>query len=214
MNKAKKGSIYSPSLSTIDDRFRQQTDKKLRLLSYSAPRMGQPPPRLRHLKNWTLLLLLIFLAASVQAAAGPVLILKLQYDHGNVTLADQIVKYGFAPDRKVQPDVGYRLEALSKKGAVLNTFTFPEPNAFIAEGSDENGQLTGGPVILEQTDFALTLPYSPEIAMIRIRNTDNKIVGLISIEKEQKFRIAKVLAWSFLGIAMLLTLVALLRRKK
>src|SRR3990167_8059510 len=125
MNKAKKGSIYSPSLSTIDDRFRQQTDKKLRLLSYSAPRMGQPPPRLRHLKNWTLLLLIIFLAASVQAAAGPVLILKLQYDHGNVTLADQIVKYGFAPDRKVQPDVGYRLPGAGQKGGGLEKIPFP-----------------------------------------------------------------------------------------
>lgn len=162
-----------------------------------------------------LFLVLVLLAASaVSAAAGPIIVLKLHYDKGNVTLVDSVVKYGFAPDRKIQPETGYRLEALSETGAVLQSFVFPEPNVFIAEGTNEQGELSGGPVVLEQVDFALILPYSTELSTLRIRNQRSQVAGLISLEKEQGFRFASVLVWSFLGLAMLLLLFALFKRKK
>ncbi|MDO8481312.1 MAG: hypothetical protein Q7S65_05910 [Nanoarchaeota archaeon] len=142
------------------------------------------------------------------------LIVKLHYDRGNITLADQVVKYGFAPDRKLQPDSGYRLEALDKKGAVLQSFLFDAPNVFIAEGSDEKGELSGGPVVLQQTDFALVLAYSPQLSSLRIKNTQNAVVGAISLEKGQEFRATKVIAWSLLSLAMILALFAVFRRKK
>ena len=165
-------------------------------------------------KRSILVVLFLLLSTLASAAAGPVIILKLHYDRGNITLADQVVKYGFAPDRKVQPETGYTLDALTKKGAVLQSFTFQEPNVFIAEGTNEQGELAGGPVVLEQTDFALVLPYSSELSTLRIQNTEQKVVGLISLEKEQQFRATKMLVWSLLGMAMLLTIVAIYKRKK
>jgi hypothetical protein len=120
-----------------------------------------------------LLLISVFaLLTFVSASSSKILLLKLTYNSGNLTISDTLPKNGFFPDRRFQPDTGYRLDMTSMNGSVLYSFRFNVPNIAYVDSEDEKGELRGGKVILNDFDFGLELPYYRDIKEINIYKPD------------------------------------------
>ncbi len=126
----------------------------------------------------------IVLAVSVFGVGAKVMILELNYDDGQILLLNNTIKYGFFPDRRYEPDYGYKAEMISLDGFNLYTFRFKAPNEIFVDGTDETGEISGGKVILPNVNFALTVPYYEDIGQISIYSPgDEKIASFVIAEK-------------------------------
>lgn len=77
-----------------------------------------------------LLLLLLILALPVAIAeveCSKALVAKFNYDNGIITYKDKVIKCGYAPDRRIQPEEGYIAEVVSIDDKVLYSFKFEIP---------------------------------------------------------------------------------------
>lgn len=156
----------------------------------------------------------LFLIATA-AASSQVLVLKLNYLEGNITLLNKTIKYGFFPDRRYQPDYGYRAEIISFDDNLLYEFRFKAPNVIFVDGTDEEGQLSGGKVVLDNVNFALALPYYKNMKEINIYSPREEQVGLISFEEERKVEIIKWIITATIGlVALILILFIIVKNKK
>lgn len=112
----------------------------------------------------TLLLALLLLSSAilvrdVDASEEKVYILTLNYVKGDLFLDNVLVKIGYSPDRKIQPDTGYQAEVISFKGNASYFFKFKVPNVVASDSFPINGEPTGGLTYLDKVDFALIIPY-------------------------------------------------------
>lgn len=98
-----------------------------------------------------------------------VLILNFHYKNGVLGIKNKLIKYGFYPDRKIQPKEGYKLEIWSSENKILYTFKFQLPTKIYVDHS-KNDTLEGGIIVLNETDFALILPYFDNAKVIKIYN--------------------------------------------
>jgi hypothetical protein len=62
----------------------------------------------------------------------------------------------------------YRCNVLNSKGEILFSSSVEIPLVMMWDGLDENGNQTGGQILLEQTDFGVSMPYVDNAAVIKI----------------------------------------------
>ncbi|MCK5283793.1 MAG: hypothetical protein KAK00_10425 [Nanoarchaeota archaeon] len=149
------------------------------------------------------LMVTFVLLGSVMAANPRVVILKLNYNDGNITLLNSTVKYGFFPDRRYQPDYGYRAEVISFEDSLLYEFRFKAPNEIFVDGTDEDGEISGGKIALENVNFALNVPYYEEMKEINIYSSEDEIVGSFSFEEGRNMLIIR---WLLVGLIFIVTI--------
>ena len=155
-------------------------------------------------KSFIYLLVIVLLVISAAAASPKVMVLKLNYDNGNISLVNKTIKYGFGPDRRYQPDYGYRLEIISFDNNQLYEFRFKAPNEMFVDGTDANGEISGGKIVLDNVNFALNVPYYNDMKEIRVYSPSGEISGSFSFEEERKVSIIK---WVIIGLIAIITLI-------
>tara|TARA_Y100000310_G_C20654298_1_gene801206 strand:- start:1154 stop:1687 length:534 start_codon:yes stop_codon:yes gene_type:complete len=125
------------------------------------------------MKTTSYLLIAILLATTINAVTdtGSVLIVDLDWNNGLLTYQDRIIKCGHSPDYVLAPEEGYIAELQSIDGDVLTTFTFEIPDKEYREISDPTFKtISGGRVILNETQFALVFPHYDEATNVVIYN--------------------------------------------
>jgi hypothetical protein len=167
------------------------------------------------MKMKLLLLLFVLLVPAVLAEVecSNVFVVKFNYDNGIVNYGDRVIKCGYAPDRKVQPIEGYTAEMISVNDDILYSFKFNIPLKLNIDLSDPiMKSLSGGMVILNETDFALIFPYYDDAKSIVIYNPRQYDVLEIPLMEEQ-FIQEKTSLW-FLVLMVVVLVVAYLIYKK
>lgn len=155
-----------------------------------------------------ILLLLFILTIPIVIAdveCSKVFVVKFNYDNGLITYRDKVIKCGYAPDRRIQPKEGYKVEVISIDNKVLHSFKFEIPLEINFDLSDPIVKsLSGGMLILNETDFALIFPYYDKAKSIIIYNPrDYEIVKIPLIEEQ--FIQKKSFLWLFILIILILT---------
>ena len=163
-----------------------------------------------------LLILLLLLPAASALESSRVFIVGMTYSDGQLFVNDQLVKFGYAPDRKIQPAAGIQAEIISDKGDVLYLFTFDIPDSEFTDAGQDNSTITGGLVRHSSTDFSLVMPYFEEAKEIVF--LDQSGLELVAVEAEhpiEDIRSAELLALSlaFMALAIIL-LIAISRKRK
>lgn len=157
------------------------------------------------------LILIGIVALGVDAAQQKVIIFQLDYDNGNITYLNNTVKYGFYPDRRYQSEYGYKAEMLSDKSEVLYSFKFDIPNKIFVDGTNERGELSGGKIVMNETKFALTVPYFERAKEMRIYSPDNRLITNIPLKMKSSLALYSII---FLIIAGLMIGFFIFRKKK
>lgn len=133
-----------------------------------------------------LLCILLIPAAIAEVECSKVFVVKFNYDNGIITYRDRVIKCGYAPDRRIQPEEGYTAEMISVDDEVLYSFKFDVPLDFNFDFSDPIVKsLSGGMLILNETDFALIFPYYDKVKSIVIYNSRDYKVATIPLIEER-----------------------------
>ncbi len=154
-----------------------------------------------------ILLLLLIIAMPIAAAnieCGDVFVVNFHYDNGVITYKDKVIKCGYAPDRKIQPDGCYTAELISLDDESLYSFNFCVPLNVNVDSSD-SGELSGGMIVLNETDFALIFPYYDQTKSIIIYNSRRYKVAEIPLTEEQ---FIQQRSWLWIWLLILLFLIA------
>lgn len=165
-------------------------------------------------KTICFLVMVLILAVSVSAANSRIMVLKLNYDRGNITLLNKTIKYGFFPDRRYQPDYGYRAEIISFDDNLLYEFRFKAPNVIFVDGTNEEGQLSGGKIVLDNVNFALALSYYKNMKEINIYSPKEELVGKISFKEERKIEMIKWIITAIIGLVTLILILFIIVKNK
>ncbi len=165
-----------------------------------------------------LLFIVILVLASSAYAFGRIFVISLNYNQGEFSINDKLLKYGYYPDNKIQPDDGYYVcEIISDKDELLYSFKFEVPLRIYLDSSAEvTKRLSGGYILLDKVDFALILPYFDNAKEIRIYKPTGKTKSLkLSIDAEDiRLSKANIMVYgSAFGASILLVLLLLLIRK-
>ena len=149
-----------------------------------------------------LLLILVVPIVSANIECGDVFVVNFHYDNGVISYKDKVIKCGYAPDRRIQPEECYTAEMISIDGESLYSFDFCVP-LNVNVDSSESGELSGGMVVLNETDFALIFPYYDEAKSITILNPRKYQVLEVPLIEEQ-FIQKRSFWWVFLLILVVL----------
>lgn len=163
------------------------------------------------------LLLLLFIIAiplvTAEVECNKVLVVKFNYNSGIIAYKDKIIKCGYAPDRKIQPIEGYKAEIISKDNKQLYSFRFEIPLKLNFDLSDPIiKSLSGGLLILNETDFALIFPYYDEAKSIIVYNPRKYEILSIPLIEEQFIQKRNFL-WLWILVLALFILICIMYRK-
>jgi len=154
-----------------------------------------------------LLAIIIPTVLAEEVECNKVFVVNFNYDNGYVTYKDKVIKCGHSPDRKIQPLNGYRAEIISINNRPLYSFKFDIPLTTNFDMSDPIVKsLSGGMVVLNETNFALIFPYYDKAKSIRIYNPREYEVATIPLIEEQF--IQKRTTWWLLIVLLLLIIAA------
>ena len=92
-----------------------------------------------------------------------------------IVMTNSLTKIGYYPDYRIQPDKGFKLSISDQQGTQRFNMIFQNPSMIYAHAYD-NEIITGGLVILNETDFALTLPVYSDNDQITIWDEQNNQV--------------------------------------
>lgn len=162
-----------------------------------------------------LLLLLFILAIPIVTAnieCSKVFVVNFNYNEGTIKYKDKVIKCGYAPDRKIQPVEGYKIEMFSIDNRVLYSFKFEVPLDLNFDLSTPVVKsLSGGMLILSETDFALIFPYYDDAKSIIIYNSrDYKLVTIPLIEEQ--FMQRRTFWWLLILILVVLIIAYIIYR--
>ncbi len=165
-------------------------------------------------KNILLIIGLILIPAiHTEAVCNKVFVINLNYNQGSITYKNKIIKCGFPPDYKIQPEEGYRLELMSPEDKVVYSIKFEVPlKAYTDEVNSY--MLSGGLLILNQTDFALVLPYYENAKNIVIYNQNNEKILSINLTEEKPSMRKQSFIWVLLILIITIFIMLLLYRHK
>ncbi len=99
------------------------------------------------------IVLFVLLSSMVLASPGPLHVLDMGYEDGQVVVYGSYDSFGYYPDRLVE-EGDVRLEIVGE-GGVLYTTTIDPPRVEFTE-ANVGGELEGGPIDAEE--FALVVP--------------------------------------------------------
>lgn len=163
----------------------------------------------------TILIIFLVLLGSFAYAQETdlVRILKLHYENEDIDILENIVKFGFFPDRKIQPEKGYRLEIISETGEKLYEFIFKVPIKIFTDVENEQGELEGGMILLNETTFAFILPYFEDEKEINIYNDENELLAKQIVKEESVLSPKQGISWLLILIVLIFVAVFLWKRK-
>jgi hypothetical protein len=150
-----------------------------------------------------ILILLLLTVPLVFAECDKVFVVNFNYDNGAISYKEKIMKCGYAPDRLIQPSDGYIAEMVSFDDKVLYSFRFDIPIKVNIDSS-KDGELSGGIILLNETDFALVFPYYDNVKSIVVYNPRNYEIVRVSLEDELLTQ-RQSLYWIFAVVGLLLT---------
>lgn len=157
------------------------------------------------IKLGLLLLVLLLPTVIAEVERSEVFILNFNYDNGIITYKDRIIKCGYAPDRLIQPEEEYMAEMISLDDEVLYSFKFKIPLTFNVDMSDPLlKSLSGGMIVLNETDFALIFPYYDDVKSIVIYNPRDYVVAIIPMIDEQFIQRKSSILWISLVLILIL----------
>lgn len=136
------------------------------------------------------LLLFVASASAASTVQNKIYFLNMEYDKGAIKLIEVSVISGYAPDRRIQPEDGYRLEVVSFRGASLHSFRFEVP-LIMFRAPPRPGEEALPPLILEKTNFTLAVPYFENGREINIYGQNN--TKMLSIDVS-RFALAECVA--------------------
>jgi hypothetical protein len=105
-----------------------------------------------------LILFFMFIVLSSFVCAEQVYIFNFDYNDGVIILKDQIIKDGYYPDRLISVDEGYNCKLVGLNGKTDYSFDFELPNKVFVD-SVGYSEITGGVVVLDETEFSFVAPY-------------------------------------------------------
>ena len=110
----------------------------------------------------------------VNGEEDKVFILNAYYDNGKISINDVTIKNGYFPDRKIPVETDYQINIYSKEKMMLYTKNIDVP-LYIYTDVIVDGNIKGNMIKLNQTDFALVLPYYESAGKITIsKNSEEK----------------------------------------
>jgi len=165
------------------------------------------------MKRIILLMLVLFSSFAYAQETDFIRVLKLHYDRGDISILESIVKLGYYPDRNIQPEKGYTVEIISKTGEKLYEIRFEPPIKIFHDVSDENGELSGGITFLDETNFAITIPYFSDEAEINIYNEEDVLIETQAIITQPALSPKQGVLWLIM-LVFLIPLAIFLWRKK
>ncbi|MBW2984680.1 hypothetical protein KY361_06170 [Candidatus Woesearchaeota archaeon] len=161
------------------------------------------------MKTKKLILIIMLLLFAQFACADKITILNLHYDRGEVSVIDKIDTYGYYPDRKIQPDIGYKAEVVSVDDAVLYSFKFEVPLEHYTDIHLDN-RTQGGLVIVNETDFALIIPSLPTAKEVNFYNEKNVKVLTVGLIEEKLIPTMPII----IGLAIIFVIIISMALKK
>jgi len=179
------------------------------------------------MKKTILMIMLMILPIAIALESTKVYIVDLSYNDGKLIVNDEvIIKYGYAPDRVLQPLDGYKAEIISLDNDILYTFKFEIPlNEYVDISDNVTNQITGGLIKLTETDFALVMPYYDDAKEIVFYDETNNKAASVHImeeigekeeahegeEHEEKGR--NIWLWVFEFLVLLVLIILFVRHK-
>ncbi len=149
-----------------------------------AKRMEGSKVNFRLMATALVVVLAAVFSLSIAATYGHALpttvrIIGFHYNGGNGNPALSVTKtetlLGYSPDYNFQPEIGYKLKILDAAGTPLFGVKFDPPYEIFTD-SINGTNLTGGIVVLNQTDFSMTLPTFPNESRIVMLDENNRSV--------------------------------------
>ncbi|MEA3255225.1 MAG: hypothetical protein U9Q22_05275 [Candidatus Altiarchaeota archaeon] len=117
----------------------------------------------------SLMLITLLSLNFAESATNELYLLDINYNKYTLNLIDVSVKQGYAPDRMVQPEEGYRCEVISFTNEVVYTFKFEIPSTLCSDYIDpKTGRLSGGCIKVDNVNFTLQIPYFRNAKTIRV----------------------------------------------
>ena len=170
------------------------------------------------MKRIMLALILILMCSFVIAETNKVYIVDFKYQDGKVLFNDKVVKYGFSPDRKLETG-DYTGKIISLENRELYNLKFSVPLIeFVDISNTTTGELSGGIVRYNETEFAIVLPYFDEAKEIQIFNPQQEKVLVVDVSEVRKegADYKKDYGWLYFLLALLVIIVILFvfRRRK
>jgi len=129
--------------------------------------------------------LLILTVSLTYGAENKIYVLNLNYNQGKLSLVDVSVEIGYSPDRKIQPEEGYRCEVISFMGDVLYSFKFELPVKLATPPPLKNENVTSI-VYLDNVNFTLLIPYYKNGRAINIYDQYNFLVLSVDVSNFAK----------------------------
>jgi len=158
------------------------------------------------MKLWLLLFILFLPVVFSAVECSQVFVVNFNYDNGVVSYKDKVIKCGYAPDRNMQPGGCYKAEMLSMDNDELYSFRFCIPLEINVDLVDPIiKSMSGGMVVLNETDFALIFPYYDDAKSIVVYNSRDYEVLQVPLIEEQ-FIQKKSFWWIILLIILLIVL--------
>ena len=136
--------------------------------------------------------------------------LNLNYNYGDIELIDVSVRQGYSPDRKIQPEDGYKCEVVSFSDKILYSFKFLPPLLIMGPPPLEGEEPTE-PVYLNETDFTLLIPYFRNAKSINIYDSEKNLKLSVDVSSFSDNR--NYLKYIIIGILLLLLVIIFTRRK-
>jgi hypothetical protein len=161
-----------------------------------------------------ILLFFMFIILSSFVCAEQVYLFNFNYNGGVITLKDQIIKEGYYPDRLIPVEEGYNCKLLGLNGRPEYSFDFELPNNVFVD-SIENDILSGGVIVLNETDFSFLAPYLSSVNELKCYNP-----GGYEILKEELVKVSlspsssKSFIWVYFVLGFIGLLILILFNKK
>jgi hypothetical protein len=137
-----------------------------------------------------ILLIIVNISFAISQEQNKIILLDLNYNNGEITINKILTKMGYYPDRKDQPLDGYKLDLVSINNDILYSFRFDVPLTIYTDVIINN-KISGNIIKLNNTDFALIMPYFDNLKEINIYDKNNKRVTtkeFTSPSKKQNLR--------------------------
>lgn len=149
------------------------------------------------MKKFQLIFLFILIGSGITFALDIVYSINLLYSDGRLSLENVELIEGTAPDRTIQPDVGYTAKVISVDGKELYSFKFELPIQVARipplEAFNESGEQISIPranesVTISSISFSLLIPYFENGKTIEVYNPQNTLELSVDISQFARSR--------------------------
>lgn len=141
------------------------------------------PIRKAQLLAIVLLLFLFIHYSNATPVANKIFSLVLNYNNGSLAAVDISVTDGFAPDRKIQPESGWKAEIISFNDSTLESFKFQIPNMLSLSPPLEGQGLPPGLITLSNINFTLIMQYYSDAKHLNFYNESNAKILSLDVSK-------------------------------